>query len=665
MSTYKTGNPLGSAAVKDLFDNAENLDFALNSLTALIWTDRLGKTRRSFFGMESAFVTQLTSQESRFNTFIQSSGYQIVGDYTAGPLTLTEYNQLIRYNNELYKLTATTDIPFTTAGNTDETWTSTDAAHFVSVGDAALRQNLGSSEKGFGTDMVSLAIHEYINEKGLFTDTSITHWFGNPTFEVFGAIPDDITKASENAIAINKALQWSRENNGRPVSPTQGVSYYFDDTLEFVDQGDGTDVGKSARVVGPNDMSSLLIPVGGDGTKPAIRALGNLGTSGSMSARGVQITGLKIMAADWLLSPDDDDVYPPVVHLENISLWGLFNDIQVWNPQGRGVLAKAVTECLFAEIEVRGAKSLGWEQYEPNPAYNPKDVMFMECSYNRYVRVKAMSCNNYGVQALFTGGNALRFEHCKFQEGLIGMRFVRTHGVRIDTPYYDGPADRYATGEKIAIQIDGPGAANFSISGGRCWNCHVGVDFIQCNLASVMDLNMDFTSPAGSNIYGVRAGVLVTLPVDTNVATYQDNSTKGVISGFMRTYDTGYSPQWTITNGSVSVGNGTQTGRKTRNFNKVEVNARLVVGSSTVIEGTNLTLTLPYNTVVTGQSLSCIAYDASAAKFYHGRALISGQGAALVFEKYLTAYAVSPSTAYPFYPAAGDFFQIEGYYFLK
>ncbi|MGX1945465.1 hypothetical protein [Raoultella ornithinolytica] len=146
MSTYKTGNPLGSAAVKDLFDNAENLDFALNSLTALIWIDRLGKTRRSFFGMESAFVTQLTSQESRFNTFIQSSGYQIVGDYTAGPLTITEYNQLIRYNNELYKLTAATDIPFTTAGNTDETWTDTDAAHFVSVGDAALRQNLGSGE---------------------------------------------------------------------------------------------------------------------------------------------------------------------------------------------------------------------------------------------------------------------------------------------------------------------------------------------------------------------------------------------------------------------------------------------------------------------------------------------------------------------------------------
>ncbi|MDM4271090.1 hypothetical protein QTO81_04260, partial [Klebsiella oxytoca] len=171
MSTYKTGNPLGSAAVKDLFDNAENLDFALNSLTALIWTDRLGKTRRSFFGMESAFVTQLTSQENRFNTFIQSSGYQIVGDYTAGPLTITEYNQLIRYNNELYKLTAATDIPFTTAGNTDETWTGTDAAHFVSVGDAALRQNLGSDEEGMGTwlsthvqdGVVTQNLHDFLN----------------------------------------------------------------------------------------------------------------------------------------------------------------------------------------------------------------------------------------------------------------------------------------------------------------------------------------------------------------------------------------------------------------------------------------------------------------------------------------------------------------------
>ncbi|HFF8588706.1 TPA: hypothetical protein ACGEYN_005818, partial [Raoultella ornithinolytica] len=173
MTTYKTGHPLGSAAVKDLYDNAENMDFALNSLTALIWTDRLGKTRPSFFGMESAFFTQLTSQESRFNTFIQSSGYQVVGDYIAGPLTITEYNQLIRYSNELYKLTSATDIPFTTFGNTDETWTATDSAHFVSVGDAALRQNLRSGEEGMGGDLVaykSRTVSQRLSDKVTLTD---------------------------------------------------------------------------------------------------------------------------------------------------------------------------------------------------------------------------------------------------------------------------------------------------------------------------------------------------------------------------------------------------------------------------------------------------------------------------------------------------------------
>ncbi|SCA38119.1 Uncharacterised protein [Klebsiella quasipneumoniae] len=190
MSTYKTGNPLGSAAVKDLFDNAENLDFALNSLTALIWTDRLGKVRPSFFGMETSFLSQMASQESRFtsqladqdtrfNTFIASSGYDIIGDYTVGtipegnPLTITEYNQIIRYNNELYKLTAATNIPFTASGKTDETWTTTDSAHFVSVGDAALRQNLRSGEEGMGGDLVaykSRTVSQRLSDKVTLTD---------------------------------------------------------------------------------------------------------------------------------------------------------------------------------------------------------------------------------------------------------------------------------------------------------------------------------------------------------------------------------------------------------------------------------------------------------------------------------------------------------------
>ncbi|HBR4028778.1 TPA: hypothetical protein MAK66_005582, partial [Klebsiella pneumoniae] len=130
---------LGSTSPQVLLRNATNLDKLVNDRESESLPDRFDVLRRTWFGMEKAHDRQMQSQENRFDTFIASSGYEIIGDYTAGPLTLTEYNQLIRYNNELYKLTAATDIPFTTADNTDETWTDTDAAHFVSVGDAALR----------------------------------------------------------------------------------------------------------------------------------------------------------------------------------------------------------------------------------------------------------------------------------------------------------------------------------------------------------------------------------------------------------------------------------------------------------------------------------------------------------------------------------------------
>ncbi|HHA1251571.1 TPA: hypothetical protein ACOELP_001026, partial [Enterobacter hormaechei] len=144
MTTYATNNPIGSMDPKDLFDNAQNLDFAVNDITQAIWKDRFGRSRKSFWGMEREFLAQLLSQKQRFENFILSSGYKVVGEYTSGPLTITEYNQLIRYQNELWKLTAATSIPFTTTGNDATSWAN-DSANFVSVGDAALRQELAAS----------------------------------------------------------------------------------------------------------------------------------------------------------------------------------------------------------------------------------------------------------------------------------------------------------------------------------------------------------------------------------------------------------------------------------------------------------------------------------------------------------------------------------------
>ena len=58
MTKYATNNPIGSMDPKDLFDNAQNLDYALNDITKAIWKDRLGRDRKTYWGMEQDFSAQ-------------------------------------------------------------------------------------------------------------------------------------------------------------------------------------------------------------------------------------------------------------------------------------------------------------------------------------------------------------------------------------------------------------------------------------------------------------------------------------------------------------------------------------------------------------------------------------------------------------------------------
>ncbi|WP_236516445.1 hypothetical protein, partial [Escherichia coli] len=66
-----------------------------------------------------------------------------MGDYTSGIITLSSINQVLRYNGELWRLNASTTPPFTTTGTNSTTWAA-DSLHFVSVGDAALRQEMAA-----------------------------------------------------------------------------------------------------------------------------------------------------------------------------------------------------------------------------------------------------------------------------------------------------------------------------------------------------------------------------------------------------------------------------------------------------------------------------------------------------------------------------------------
>jgi len=75
MTTYNTGNPLGSVDVKDLYDNAENLDDAVNSL-APTWVDRFGRTRST---MQGVITDAVTASELAANDGALKIGYLPAG----------------------------------------------------------------------------------------------------------------------------------------------------------------------------------------------------------------------------------------------------------------------------------------------------------------------------------------------------------------------------------------------------------------------------------------------------------------------------------------------------------------------------------------------------------------------------------------------------------
>ncbi|HBV8167433.1 TPA: hypothetical protein MD669_004954 [Klebsiella pneumoniae] len=210
MPFYLTRDPVPSADMRNVFDNAQNLDLALNDLTSSLWTDRLGRSRMSWFGLESAFSVKLSDFESRFTSqiveqeatfdasqadkenrfqhFLVSSGYVFLGDYEDGPFQFSARNQYIRYNNQYYRLNAATDVGFTTTG-TDATSFANDVTHFVLMDGDTLRQNLGSGE---GTSLVAklgnkpLVAISYYKNQGLSDQDAVQAAFdesSNITFD--------------------------------------------------------------------------------------------------------------------------------------------------------------------------------------------------------------------------------------------------------------------------------------------------------------------------------------------------------------------------------------------------------------------------------------------------------------------------------------------------
>lgn len=154
MATTPTNKPISSEDPRDLKFNAGKIDEETNG-SADYYTDRFGVQRLTNTGRnnqfqeaqtqrESDFVASQEDKEARFQQFLLSSGYQFLGDYENGPYTITELNQIIRHQNEFWRLNAETNPPYTTTGINSASW-AVDVTHLVSVGDAALRQELAAN----------------------------------------------------------------------------------------------------------------------------------------------------------------------------------------------------------------------------------------------------------------------------------------------------------------------------------------------------------------------------------------------------------------------------------------------------------------------------------------------------------------------------------------
>lgn len=195
MTTYNTGNPVGSVDVRDLYDNSENLDyFSIGPLDA--YPDRLGVMRQSLQGIRNA------------------SQYVDLGPYAAG-LVFTSRNQVFSYLGEFYAPGPSIALPYTTSGAG-----AGEIANFRPVGDAILRSDMANSADpakgaalvGFSSETVYSALTRALASNTLDTTR----------IDVASAITVNLTLAAPSTRHIN--ITGTTTING--FTAVAGVAYF-------------------------------------------------------------------------------------------------------------------------------------------------------------------------------------------------------------------------------------------------------------------------------------------------------------------------------------------------------------------------------------------------------------------------------------------------------
>ncbi|GEM_PF-1322158 len=139
MTIYFTKNPLGSSSPYDLFDNSQNFDTAVNSITAAIWQDRFGRNRLTWYGIESLAMRSMLNY-----------GYITAKSFEQG-YTLHTPNTVLQLesNGEYYRWDGDwSQSKIVPPGSTPETAGGIGPGKWVGVGDASLRADMLNTAKG-------------------------------------------------------------------------------------------------------------------------------------------------------------------------------------------------------------------------------------------------------------------------------------------------------------------------------------------------------------------------------------------------------------------------------------------------------------------------------------------------------------------------------------
>lgn len=217
MTTFATGNPIGSNAAKDLSDNAENLDFLmLGPLRS--YPDRLGKQRYSWAGIEQ-----------QFDNFLINSGFVFTTPSTYGPgITINERNEVFVKDGNYYSAGPSLSLPYTTTGD----WAS-EGPFFTLRDDAMLRGQLantadpaqGAALVGNGMVTVGNIAALKLLKKDSPSRTAVTMGYSYPNDGGMGfyfRLDDETTPGNDaTVIAANDGGKWQLNMPNGQISVLQ------------------------------------------------------------------------------------------------------------------------------------------------------------------------------------------------------------------------------------------------------------------------------------------------------------------------------------------------------------------------------------------------------------------------------------------------------------